>query len=1566
MRKSIFLFVVLFAVGIGIFLTRHKSDSSAEKALQTSERLIQQQIDAKIERRKHGYAKPDKPDKFLEHIYMLKTGGDPDKEYVFNSAFKELKKARLKATQLKSTQALDWKPRGPGNVGGRTRGLIIDPDDASGNTWFTGPVGGGVWKTTDGGFTWNCLTKEWPNLSVASLEMAASDNNVIYAGTGEGFGNMDAIKGNGIFKSIDRGLSWTHLPSTIDDDRFTYVSRLLIDPLDAGIVLAATNTGIYRSVDGGASWTEVYAAAEKVQDLRARPNDFNTLYASDNNTGILMSIDRGRTWSLSKSLMKGRIELATSSANPDYLYALTRSSDLYVSLDGGDNWALTSPSPKVEFLGSQGWYNNTMVVNPGDATKLFVGGIDMYSVVLGDEVDQAGTSVFDVQLTNSDFLSWSDLGGEYLAGGIKIISDNSNLFTDVEISFGNGVSQKAHRFTSSSSAALPAAADLQYADYIDVPFTAVDKSTGKQLMVSFLDKNNDQVYEPGNAEAEQFYVHAVDYSATASAEISATGGAAYQRIAVLNPRLAEGFTWNAASLPVSSILLDAYTLKSRAITSEKISVWYPRSAANYSHADHHNLAIVEGVGSPFRIVNCNDGGMFISDDGGATWEERTAGYVTSQFYGVSKHPGKNMYFGGTQDNGTWQSPEDPVENSAWVNKWGGDGFETAWHSTDPEKMAMSVYNNQIKITYNGGQSWREAAIGDVGDKAPFVTRIANEASDPELMFVGGASGVWRSTDFGLNWQLVKMPVGTWNYGSDFPHIAVSPVNSKFVWAGNAMSGANSLAFSNDGGLSFTPVSTPGGVGAYISELVAHPTNEDAAYVLFAQNGHPKILYTDDRGTSWTDLTQFQDGKSSNGFPNVAVYSLVAMPQDANVLWAGTEIGIFETTDGGLSWHYANNGLPAVCIWDMKIVGKQLVVGTHGLGIWTLDMPEIPDLLKKPVLDAGKDPQGNIAVQISLEAGYDVLELYIDDQLSKTYENIGPGVIREAIAYDSDSPFVGVQAKGKLGTQVAVSAYVDVDNFMVYEPLQGYVNSFTTHQYDFEGANFSVSEQLFNNWAIHSQHPYAVKQNNTYMLKYPIEVVPAAESAVISYRDIALIEPGSANAVYGDEEFWDYVVVEATRDGINWLPLKDGYDVNAFDKWKEFASGGISAIPKNESLFADHTINLHDSFAPGDVILLRFRLYSDEAKTGYGWVIDDLKIQETAAKSRQLKLAAGINPQGAIGVSINAMQAYDKVELYMEDELQQAFDNVTIGAITSAIQNYPVANPVHLHVKGYLGANVVVTDYAEVNTVVVNEAVQKYMNSFSSRKDDFMGDFTISDELFNNWAVHSSHPYSDNSELTYLLSYPIEVMEEGKAFMSYRDIAMLGGADNDYVILEATKDGATWVPLLDAYNVDYSSKWQAFADKDNAYANISSKPNSIGMFEEHAVNLQDFFETGDVILIRFRLHSDLNTVGWGWVIDDVIIQEAGTSVELDKQTADVLRVSPNPATSFIDLAFQSPLMGEVNVVVYDVDGRAVLARDFNKTSGLWERQLPVAQLSRGLKIVRLSINGKVYQQKVLLK
>jgi hypothetical protein len=159
-------------------------------------------------------------------------------------------RAAMRKQDLEALPA--WTELGPNNVGGRTRALLIHPTNPS--VMYAAGVSGGVWKTTNGGALRTPLADLMANIAVNSLAMDPKNPNVIYAGTGEGYFNIDGIRGAGIFKTTDGGATWMRLASTTTED-FYYVNDIVVSPASSQRLYAATGAGVFRSLDGGASWT---------------------------------------------------------------------------------------------------------------------------------------------------------------------------------------------------------------------------------------------------------------------------------------------------------------------------------------------------------------------------------------------------------------------------------------------------------------------------------------------------------------------------------------------------------------------------------------------------------------------------------------------------------------------------------------------------------------------------------------------------------------------------------------------------------------------------------------------------------------------------------------------------------------------------------------------------------------------------------------------------------------------------------------------------------------------------------------------------------------------------------------------------------------------------------------------------------------------------------------------------------------------------------------------------------------------------------------------------------------
>ncbi len=1242
MKKILYPLLAIIMV-VGVVLISNKKEvleqsNNSEKKFFTGKELRQQEVERKMERRRKGYAKPDRPSEFVKFYNAIRTKSN-EKSPMYPMGYKaeELQKAQQNVQQMRSRtksekETLEWKECGPGNVAGRTRGLIIDPDDASCNTWFTGSVGGGIWKTTDAGGSWENLTPNLPNLATTCIAMANSNHQIIYAGTGEGFYNADAIRGDGMFKSTDRGATWKQLSFTKGNYDFSFVNRLVVDPNDENTVVVVTNKGIFKTTDGGASFDEKYRV--RATDIIANPNDFNILYVGTSGKGVLKSSDAGETWQQVFAAGKKRYEVAISPSDPQTVYALNADSELFVSFDGGNVWQPTviTSGNQEKYLSGQGWYNNSLAVSLTDPKELFIGGVNVFKVNLGEETGNTKQHFQGQAYNVESFMRFVNFGGKLLNGGLAIVDENSSENVSFEIRFGAGKKQKAHRFTVPIDAAtglhktkgVPAS-EYTFADYIEVPFEVWDTDNNRQLMVSFRDQSDDGVFDMeklDNALAtgrEYLYIHSIPYENTANADIAKKGGHEYKQIVNIWGVLPDGGKWDAENLPDAKIEFIITKEKSIGVTSKMMAHWAGYNAP-YVHADNHNVQIVKLNDDTHRIVVGNDGGVGYSDDNGVSWRNPCNGYVSTQLYGIDKHPTKNKYVIGLQDNGSWVSHLNPHSKSRWREASGGDGFRVVWNAGDPKKVITTVYNNRLYASTDGGERFysitKEGSFKDLGrGKAPFITRIGYSPAAPDKIYLIGPSGVTRSEDFGTTWELASIN-SKWGYqGSG--EVAVSVKNPDIVWAGCAMGGSSAMHVSTDGGKTFKATSVPVDLGR-ITSIATHPTEENTAFILFSQFQSTKILRTKDLGKTWEDISGFNlcaNKVSTNGFPDVAVYSLLVMPDDPKTIWVGTEIGLFVSNDEGENWHYSDNGLPAVCIWEMKIRGNQIILATHGRGAWTVDRKTIKDEVKAPVIvKTGVTPRGYGIVRYECADIYESLEVKIDGKTIKTLNDTKITKSSTLKLYDYDnSKDHNVQFVAHRGDKVYKSEKVKILKLPVQDYVTEYVTDFTENaDNDFENRGLELSESsILGKKVLQSAHPYAENTELISILTKPIKITAVGNTrkANIFYEDIPMVEKGKDGAGFNTEDFRDYVIVEGSLNGLDWVEIAYGYDFkNVEEKAKSAGITSVESAPTKEMLL-QHNFDLLETFHRDKLVLLRFRLHSDAKNVGWGWLINNLRIQK---------------------------------------------------------------------------------------------------------------------------------------------------------------------------------------------------------------------------------------------------------------------------------------------------------------------------------------------------------------------
>ncbi|MCB0705332.1 MAG: T9SS type A sorting domain-containing protein [Saprospiraceae bacterium] len=283
-----------------------------------------------------------------------------------------------------------WDERGPDNVGGRTRAILIDANDASGQTIWAGSVSGGLWRTNniDAGVpNWVPINDLFQNLSVSSIVQDPTNSNNLFFGTGECWGNQDAVQGMGIWNSTDGGASWNQLPP-MDGTTSPCIVKLLFD--NNGTLYAATNNQLRRFDPLTGTWpgilgAGVFAGNNFISDVELAAN--GDLYACARFDGVYRSVNGGNTWTSVNSGLPsanfGRIELATApgAANTIYvIYADTTTANngncfaVYQSTDFGGSWTQqTCPGS----FGTQAWYDLILAVDPNDANRVWAGGVSM-------------------------------------------------------------------------------------------------------------------------------------------------------------------------------------------------------------------------------------------------------------------------------------------------------------------------------------------------------------------------------------------------------------------------------------------------------------------------------------------------------------------------------------------------------------------------------------------------------------------------------------------------------------------------------------------------------------------------------------------------------------------------------------------------------------------------------------------------------------------------------------------------------------------------------------------------------------------------------------------------------------------------------------------------------------------------------------------------------------------------------------------------------------------------------------------------------------------------------------
>ena len=356
---------------------------------------IQQEANIYFSGRNTGKGSGHKQWKRWEHFNstrLTNSGKVTDPQVRAFNSFKQIKKSINSTNRSPNGYWTSW---GATNVKmgggwipgiGRINTIEFHPTDA--NTLFVGTPAGGLWKTTNHGGDWTCLTNEIGSLGVSGIAIHPTSPNIMYILTGDG--NAGSTRSIGVYKSTNGGTTWntTGLSWQLSDNIRGY--KLMMEPGDPTYLLVAATNGLWQTTDSGISWSMQQSG--NFRDIEYKPGTSSIVYASTV-TQIYKSTNWGGAWTLKQTISAAnRVQLAVSETGASTVYAIAGGSlspgqftGFYRSIDSGETFSLRSTTPNIfnASLGgtgqtNQSWYDLSAVVHPIDSTRVLMGAINSW------------------------------------------------------------------------------------------------------------------------------------------------------------------------------------------------------------------------------------------------------------------------------------------------------------------------------------------------------------------------------------------------------------------------------------------------------------------------------------------------------------------------------------------------------------------------------------------------------------------------------------------------------------------------------------------------------------------------------------------------------------------------------------------------------------------------------------------------------------------------------------------------------------------------------------------------------------------------------------------------------------------------------------------------------------------------------------------------------------------------------------------------------------------------------------------------------------------------------------
>ncbi len=843
-----------------------------------------------------------------------------------------------------------WVERGPTNVGGRTRAILFDPNDATNETVFAGGVSGGLWKNTNisnANSTWTRVNIP-ENLAISCITVDPNNSTIFYVGTGESYVGGD-VNGDGVWKSTDSGATWTNVFGGITGATYFQSSTNITVNSPVSIVYPSIETTAFGTAvttpitlnlvlvnDGSATPTEgcsdlpPNSALNKIALIRRGNCSFVQKIINAKNAGatavIVMNNVSGNPAAMGGVDTNGEINIpsvAISKEDGDALVASLANGAVNVTINPSTGGITGNIVPGNQHI------NDIVVRNNAGVSEIYVAAAD--GIGYGAYLGAPNYGLFKSVNGGS---TWSQVTLPLTGNG------NKHCPNDLELTAGN----KIWLATTNSFANADGGGKV-FSSTDGVTFVQkFEESSGQRTQIAVSKSNPNKVYVLTQITGGTSMVKTTDSFATItvlSPPVDADPGVPstdFTRGQAFYDLLISADPINDETIYVGGI--DLFKSTNGGGSFSQFAHWYGGFGFQEVHADQHAIAFGNGATGNTKLLFGNDGGVYYSSNGGTNTTSRNKGFNVTQFYSLGVAPtgatGGNLvndYFAaGAQDNGSQYFPSAVAGTNASTEVQGGDGAYTMFdQGADKYYITNYVYNQNINRRTTAGGI--KVINNESTSNGAFITPMVLD-SNLNILYSDYTTGttyqIRRYTNVGLSGTVAKTTLTNALLTGQPSAFAISKYTtaSTTMLVGTRNGKLLRLTSANSAPV-WADISSPLFLGT-VSD-VEFGTSNNEIFVTFSNYGVKSIWYSSDAGVTW----QNKEGD----FPDIPVKCILQNPLlPTTEVIIGTELGVWYTNNFNAAspiWRQSYNGMRNVKVTDLDLRNDNAVfAATYGRGIFS--------------------------------------------------------------------------------------------------------------------------------------------------------------------------------------------------------------------------------------------------------------------------------------------------------------------------------------------------------------------------------------------------------------------------------------------------------------------------------------------------------------------------------------------------------------------------------------------------------------------------------------------------------